>query len=374
LAAGGPANRFSQLAHLARIAQVVRECPMLEVSLLNRLRAVCERRRWVIGLRVAAGCRALRAVVVGVEGRGLTARAEVFASAWASAPPAIRSSFARLRTPNRSQPGEAPLLAALLAESQAALLDTFAAQIAPVWDRVMAVAIDDPGVWAQGAGLSVCGGLCDAARLADLSGLNVIDGFSGRDLAQDGRGRPLLPVPYWILLRDLRRTRLLVEWGSSVRMTLLPASRDDSGASGLRSFVIRRSKDSGPQSAPDTEALVQQIVAQMPSLPGVVEVVLCCRAIASSVVRTEFASQLPALRVLEASEIGIPAGCLQTTGVALLGLLHLDQTPANVPTITGARTPRVLGSLTPGSLANWHRLVRELAAAKPTVVSLRSAI
>ncbi len=350
---------------------------MLEVSLLNRLRAVCERRRWVIGLRVAAGCRGLRAVLVGVEGRGLAIRAEIFASLSAPVPPQIRRSFARLRRPDRARPGEAPLLAAQLAESQAALLDTFAAQVAPVWDRILAVAVDDPGVWTQAGGLTVCGGMCDAARLAEHSGLNVIDGFSGRDLAQDGRGRPLLPVPYWILLRDLQRTRLLVEWGSTPRMTLLPASRDLSGASGLLSFVVRRNKDnkgSGPSAAPDAEAIVQQIVAQMPSLPGVDEVVLNCRATTIGEVRSEFARQLPTLRVLETSELGIPVGSLQTAGLALLGLLHLDQTPANVPAITGARTPRVLGSLTPGSLSSWHRLVRELAAAKPTVVSLRSAI
>lgn len=347
---------------------------MLEVSLLNRLRAVCERRRWVIGLRVTAGCRGLRAVLVGVEGRGLAARAEIFASDFAPAPPQIRGSFARLRRPGRARPGESPLLAAQLAESQAALLDTFAAQIAPVWDRILAVAVDDPGVWTQGGGLTVRGGLCDAARLAEHSGLNVIDGFSGRDLAQDGRGRPLLGVPYWILLRDVQRTRLLVEWGSTPRMTLLPASRDVSGASGLLSFVVRHNQGSGPPATLDTAAIVQQIVAQLTNFPGVDELVLNCPPTTSVEVRIAFVRQLPALRILEIGELGIPFGCLQAAGLALLGLLHLDQTPANVPAITGAHTPRVLGSLTPGSLSSWHRLVRELAAAKPSVVSLRSAI
>jgi hypothetical protein len=60
--------------------------------------------------------------------------------------------------------------------------------------------------------------------------------------------------------------------------------------------------------------------------------------------------------------------------VALLGLLHLDQIPANATGITGARIPRVLGRLTPGSLTNWNRLVRELANARPSVVALRSAM
>jgi 1,6-anhydro-N-acetylmuramate kinase len=347
---------------------------MLEVPLLNRLRAACDRKRWVIGLRVAARCRALQATLVGVEGRGLATRAEVFATIFAPASPQIRRSFARVRRPEGTRSGEAPLLAAQLAESEAALLDTFAAEIAPVWDRVLAVAVDDPGIWIHGGGLTVCGGLCDAARLAELSGLNVIDGFSGRDLAQDGRGRPLLPVPYWILLRDVQRTRLVVEWGPTARLTLLPASRDVSGASGLSSVVVQGNKRRGPTSTADAEALVHQIVAHLPSLPRIDELVLCCRWKDRGVVRAEFTRQLPSLRVLETSELGIPAGYLQTAGAALLGVLHLDQTPANVPAITGARTPRVLGSLTPGSLSNWHRLLRELAAARPAVVSLRSAI
>jgi 1,6-anhydro-N-acetylmuramate kinase len=348
---------------------------MLELSLLNRLRAVCERNRWIIGLRVGAGCRSLRAVLVGVEGRGLASRPEVFATISAGLSPQIRRSFSRLRRRRRTLPGESPLLAAQLAEGQAALLDAFAAQIAPVWDRVLAVAVDDPGVWSQAGGLTVRGGLCDAPRLAELSGLNVIDDFSGRDLAQDGRGRPLAPLPYWILLHDLQRTRLLVECGASVRSTLLPASRDVSGASGLLSFVIRRhtEEENRPPRAPSAESIVSLIVTQLSNLPAVDEIVLSCGA-ASGVVRTELARRLPERRLSETSELGIPAGCLQTAALAVLGLMHLDQVPANVPAITGARTPRVLGGLTPGSLASWHRLVRELAAAKPTVVSLRSAI
>ncbi|HEV7992722.1 MAG TPA: anhydro-N-acetylmuramic acid kinase, partial [Gemmatimonadaceae bacterium] len=38
----------------------------------------------------------------------------------------------------------------------------------------------------------------------------------------------------------------------------------------------------------------------------------------------------------------------EAVAFALLALLHLEHRPGNVPTATGARGPRILGSLTPG--------------------------
>ena len=70
--------------------------------------------------------------------------------------------------------------------------------------------------------------LCAVVRLralADLTGLNVIDAFPARDLAQDGRGGPLGPLPDWLLLHHSTKTRTVVELGSAVRITYLPAAR-----------------------------------------------------------------------------------------------------------------------------------------------------
>ena len=52
-------------------------------------------------------------------------------------------------------------------------------------------------------------------------------------------------------------------------------------------------------------------------------------------------------------------------------LWHLDQTPACPTAITGARTPRVLGRLTPGSPQAWQRLLHEMAGHQPAVVGRR---
>jgi len=75
--------------------------------------------------------------------------------------------------------------------------------------------------------------------LAERSGLNVIDAFPARDLAQEGHGRPLLPIPHWILLHDSQKTRVLVTLGRTTRLTYLPGSRDASNASRIRFFRIK---------------------------------------------------------------------------------------------------------------------------------------
>jgi 1,6-anhydro-N-acetylmuramate kinase len=342
------------------------------VLLLDRLRALAERRRWLIGLAAGARCRQLTAALVAIEGGGLASRVEVVAHRRARLPPQIAKALHRLRTPRAGLPADAALFAARLAECQAALVDEFATDIAVVWERVSALAIDGPGLWRRAGGLTGCAGLGDAARIADLTGLNVIDAFPARDLAQDGRGRPLLPIPFWMLLHASHTTRVLVDMGRSIHLTYLPASRDASGASRVLGLKVpcdgRGSADSVAQS------VVQSIAERMPQSPSIEELVLCGGRSRDPQLAEALAGRLPRVRVLSIGELGIAEEALKAAGVALLGLLHLDHVPANATALTGARTGRILGRLTPGSVVNWHRLVRDMAARRPTVVTLRSAV
>ena len=345
---------------------------MVDVQLLNRLSALAARKRWVIGLAVGPRCESLRAALVGAEGKGLAGRVEVHAADRLTLPREIMRLFRQLRHNRAKSAADLPLLAAQLAESQALLLDSFAARIAPVWDRVLAVAVDDPGLWRRAAGWTAYMGLCDTARLAELSGLNVIDGFPARDLAQEGHGRPLLPIPQWILVHDAEKARALVTLGRATRLTYLPGSRDTSGASRVRSFRIKaRPKEPDDRFA---QAVADGIATQFPTLPLVEEIVFSGPPERCCAVEAQLAALVPSARVVNSTELGIPSGALRPAGVAVLGLLFLDQVPGNATAITGARTPRVLGRLTPGSLQSYHRLLRELATAKPSVIALRSAV
>ena len=180
-------------------------------------------------------------------------------------------------------------------------------------------------------------------------GLNVIDGFSGRDLAQDGRGRPLSPLPYWILLHDSQRTEAAGRADRAVRITLLPASRDASGAS--RAVVVCDSPSNAncvidAQRASTPRRSFRLIVSQLSDFTGRRRGRRRLRpAVRAGNVRDRTGpANCRERRILRHQRAGNSArAAFKRPRVAVLGLLHLDQVPANVPAITGARTPRVLG-------------------------------
>ena len=60
--------------------------------------------------------------------------------------------------------------------------------------------------------------------------------------------------------------------------------------------------------------------------------------------------------------VGVPNEARKPMGFALLAALTVDGVPASVPSATGAVASRLLGSLTPGSSANWARCLAWMAA------------
>jgi 1,6-anhydro-N-acetylmuramate kinase len=335
-------------------------------------RALDRPRRWILGLRVGPGCRHVVIALVGAESTGLALRASIFAWRRRTVPREARRLFRGL-CHRRAPPADVATLAAQLAEQQAILVEQLVGQIAPIGDRVCAVAVDDPGLWRRRAGLLARCGLCDTARLAELTGLNVIDDFAARDLAQDGAGSPLNPIPDWLLLHDAQKNRALLRWGHPLQITILPAARDASGAA----RVLYDSCPIDPASntpAARASAVARRLTELLPRIHSLDEVIVAVGQRRKAEALAALAAQLPEVRLLDAAQFAAPPAALAAATVALLGLLHLDQTPANLPSITAARAPRVLGRLTPGSLPNWHRLLRDLSLARPSVVTLRSAV
>jgi anhydro-N-acetylmuramic acid kinase len=59
--------------------------------------------------------------------------------------------------------------------------------------------------------------------------------------------------------------------------------------------------------------------------------------------------------------VGVPGDARKAMGAGILAALLLDGVPANIPGATGAAGARLLGSLTPGSGANWARCTAWMA-------------
>jgi anhydro-N-acetylmuramic acid kinase len=72
--------------------------------------------------------------------------------------------------------------------------------------------------------------------------------------------------------------------------------------------------------------------------------------------------QLGSGKLETTDKAGVPAEARKALAFGMLAALTVDGVPANAPSATGAAGARLLGSLTPGSPANWTRCLAWMAA------------
>lgn len=82
----------------------------------------------------------------------------------------------------------------------------------------------------------------DPARVAELSGLDVVADFRSRDIAAHGQGAPLVPAFHATVFGSADETRVVCNLGGISNITILPAAGAHDGA-GVRGF------DCGPANA-----------------------------------------------------------------------------------------------------------------------------
>lgn len=183
------------------------------------------RPRQLVGVHLDESGRRLTIAGVAVHGEGLQSRIEIrsFDQRLCASLPA--RSLATAAASHQSLPWEAwAELRAAVAEEIAEAVNRLPAETFHSGVKPSALGLVDPGCWkpmSQGSWLFA--GLCDSARLAEAAGLPVIDSFPAADLAKGGRGGPINALPYWLLLRDPRRDRVLIDLGRTARLAYLPA-------------------------------------------------------------------------------------------------------------------------------------------------------
>ena len=195
--------------------------------------------RWTVGLMVSSDCNRLDAALVASVGRGVQLKTEIVGTSTRQLPGEAGSLFSRLTCPGVDPPdsdaaGRITSLKALLAESEALAIDGLLSECSIAATQVHAVGVHDPGLWSGGGYL----GLCDAARLAELTGMNVVDAFPARDVARGGQGGPLTVLGEWVLLNSADRNRVLLDLGRSVRLSYLPCDSGNDPCSRILSFEV----------------------------------------------------------------------------------------------------------------------------------------
>jgi len=82
--------------------------------------------------------------------------------------------------------------------------------------------IHEPGLGAIRSTLQIA----EPAVIAERTGVTTVADFRPRDLAAGGQGAPLTPYAHYLLLRDPKRSRLIVNLGGISNVTYLPAGGD----------------------------------------------------------------------------------------------------------------------------------------------------
>ena len=195
------------------------------------------RRRLMVGVRCASGCRGATATLISAEGSGLAMRVRIEAVETMVAEASLPASYARLTSRDSQTPGEAGWLAVAIAHLAADATTRLLGRFPILADEVLAAGVYEPGLWHVGRDTqSACVPLFEPAVFAQQTGLPVVDAFAASDLAVGGQGGPILALPLWILLADRRGTRLLIDLGRTTRLTFLPPR--DLGPHGLLSIEV----------------------------------------------------------------------------------------------------------------------------------------
>ncbi len=260
-------------------------------------------------------------------------------------------------------------------------------------DRILAVAVTDPGLWVEDFdGSRIYCALSDSQRIADLTGLTVIDNFPVNDVLSGGSGNPLEPLPLWLTFADRHQRvaqehRIVILADEIIRAFLLPASDGlDAELPAIQMVQVPIDQiDDLPGALDGALEIVRHHASQRissGSVPIVGRTVIFGhpdkKAALQKTLRQRLKERAAAGQAHDQDQtpasLGINDDTLAGTVAAMLGILHIDQMQANLPWLTGATDQRVLGRLTPGTPSNWRLLVREMSDFRPPAMKLKDAV
>ena len=107
------------------------------------------------------------------------------------------------------------------------------------------------------------------------------------------------------------------------------------------------------------------------NISNISDIVLAGKAANSGLLQQLICKETNLQQIQTSEAFDVKPDQLQLANTCLLGVMHIDQLPANVPATTGGEFPRLLGRLTPGRPSNYRRLLIEMADYRPPAMKLR---
>ncbi len=322
--------------------------------------------------------------------------------------PQLRENLLALQDQGRDELHRAALAANQLSHALAAATRTLLAQSGISPGKVAAIGCHGQTVRHRPeAGYTVQ--LVNGALLAELSGIAVVCDFRSRDIAAGGQGAPLVPAFHHKLFQDATRHRVIVNIGGISNVTNLPPSGgvsgfdcgpgnllldawvsenldkafDENGAwaaqgaalptlleallrheffdrappksTGRETFNLAWVKRalSGTESPVDVQTTLLELTATAITqairdyCSGATEVFVCGGGARNQALVHRLRVLLADTRVDTTDALGVDAKWLEALAFAWLARQTLGGLPGNMPGVTGARGPRVLGAIYP---------------------------
>lgn len=249
----------------------------------------------------------------------------------------------------------------------------------------------------------------NAALLAELTGITVVSDFRSRDIAAGGHGAPLVPAFHDMVLRDKAIHRVIVNIGGIANLTNLPPGRptigfdcgpgnmlmdgwiaqqrgeayDKNGAwaatgkvipellRALKSepyFAAAPPKSSGrdlfnmnwlnqhlrgDETPVDVQATLLALTGESIAdavrrfCSGAVEIYLCGGGAHNGALTGTLQQLLPDCSIRLTDALGVGADWMEAIAFSWLAQQALHGEPANLPQVTGAARPCILGAIHP---------------------------
>lgn len=253
--------------------------------------------------------------------------------------------------------------------------------------------------------------LGDPSTIAERTGITVVADLRRRDVAAGGHGAPLLPGLHAELLRDAGEDRAVLNLGGIANLTLLPAAVDapvrgfDTGPANalmdawcLRHHGIDYDRDggfarsgsidaallqrllddpwftapppkstgrdqfhlgwveahlAGGESAADVQATLVALTARtvadalQAAQPGTRRVIACGGGVHNPALMQALGDAMPGVVVETTRAHGLDPDHIEAMGFAWLARQTMLGLPGNLPSVSGAAGPRVLGGIYP---------------------------